>query len=138
MLESVKTLYEHHKDRRTHPSFEEISKVLFSVVADCSRSFIIIDALDDAYFPIEAVRSYYRRSSPFSLRLEQTSLRLSRFIPEIEKEFKGSILLKIRASAEYIQRYLDDRMLLLPPFVVRSLELQKEIKTEIVKAVDGM
>jgi hypothetical protein len=52
--------------------------------------------------------------------------------------FEGNIILEIRASEEDVRRYLDDYMFRLPGFVVRSLELQEEIKTNIVKAVDGM
>jgi hypothetical protein len=62
----------------------------------------------------------------------------SRFIPEIMKEFEGSASLEIHASDEDIQRYLDGHMSLLPSFVLRSLDLQEEIKTKITKAVDGM
>ena len=62
----------------------------------------------------------------------------SRFIPDIEKEFDGSPSLEIRASGEDVQRYLDSRMLQLPLFVSRSLQLQGEIKTNIINAVDGM
>jgi hypothetical protein len=45
--ESVKILYERHNDKRTRPSFDEISKVLLSIVVDYSRTFIVIDALDE-------------------------------------------------------------------------------------------
>jgi hypothetical protein len=62
----------------------------------------------------------------------------SRFIPEINKKFKESIRLEIRASNQDVQRYLDGHMSQLPGCVLRSSELQNEIKAEIVKAVDGM
>jgi Cdc6-like AAA superfamily ATPase len=45
--DSVMTLYKRHKDKRTRPSFDEISKVLLSIVVDYSRVFIVIDALDE-------------------------------------------------------------------------------------------
>jgi hypothetical protein len=62
----------------------------------------------------------------------------SRPIPDIEKEFKGCLSHEILASNEDIQRYLDGHMSQLPTFVLSRPELQEEIKTEIVKAVDGM
>ncbi|KFZ00411.1 hypothetical protein V500_01061 [Pseudogymnoascus sp. VKM F-4518 (FW-2643)] len=46
--------------------------------------------------------------------------------------------LEIAASDHDVQRYLDGHMLQLPGFVLRNLELQGEIKAEIVKAVNGM
>jgi hypothetical protein len=47
MHEKVKSLYECHKDKRTHPSVDEISKVLHSIAADYSRTFVIINKLDE-------------------------------------------------------------------------------------------
>ena len=44
---SMESLYERHKTKRTRPSFEEISRVLQSILASYSRAFIVIDALDE-------------------------------------------------------------------------------------------
>jgi Cdc6-like AAA superfamily ATPase len=135
--ESVKSLYERHKDK-ARPSFDEILKVFHTVVAGYSRTFIVIDALDECQVS-GGVRSKLL-SELFHLQA-QTGASLfatSRFIPEIEKEFRGSILLEIRANNEDVQRYLDGHMSRLPSFVSRSSDLKKEIKTEIIKAVDGM
>ena len=66
-------------------------------------------------------------------------LATSRFIPEIEKEFAGrSTTLEIRASDGDLQSYLHGHMLRLPSFVSHSADLQNEVKTAIIKAVDGM
>lgn len=138
MPEKVKSLYNCHKDKRTYPSVSEISKVLQSVAANYSRCFIIVDALDECQVSDGSRRRLL--SELFNLR-DNTSVSLfitSRFILEIEKEFKGSISLEIRASHDDVQRYLDGKMSLLRPFVSKNLTLQAEIKTEIVKAVDGM
>ena len=62
----------------------------------------------------------------------------SRFIPEIVKQFEGCLSLEIRACDEDVQGYLDGHMFRLPSFVLRSPDLQDEIKTGIIKAVDGM
>ena len=45
--ETVKALYDKHKDKRTRPSFDEIRRSLHSVAAQYSRVFIFIDALDE-------------------------------------------------------------------------------------------
>jgi hypothetical protein len=47
-------------------------------------------------------------------------------------------MLEIRASEGDVRRYLDGHMFRLPGFVARSLELQEEIKMDIIKAADGM
>jgi len=136
--ESVKSLYERHKDKRTRPSFDEISNVLYSVVAGYSKTFIIIDALDEC----QASDGSRKRllSEIFNLQTK-TGVNLfatSRFIPEIMTEFEGSVLLEIRASDDDVRRYLDGKMSQLRPFVSRNFALQEEIKTEIIKAIDGM
>jgi hypothetical protein len=137
--ESVKTIYERHKEKRTGgPSFEETSKALQSVVADYSKVFIIIDALDECQVSDGGRRRLLSEIINVQAKTGASLFATSRFIPEIMKELEGSVSLEIRASDEDVQRYLDGRMLELPSFVVRSHDLQKEIKTEITKAVDGM
>ena len=141
MPESIKGLYMCHKDRRTRPSPDEILKVLSSVIRDYSRTFIIIDALDECQVSDGARRILL--SEIFNLQAE-TAVSLfatSRFIPEIEKEFergKRGLSLEIRASDEDVQRYLDSHMFQLPSFVSNNLDLKEKIKTAIVNAVDGM
>jgi hypothetical protein len=53
-------------------------------------------------------------------------------------KFNECMQLEIRASDEDVQRYLDGQMLQLPSCVLRSPELQDEIKADIIKAVNGM
>jgi hypothetical protein len=62
----------------------------------------------------------------------------SRPIPSIEKEFEGNLTLEIRASEEDVRRYLDDHLVGFPRFVDENPELREEIKTAIIKAVNGM
>jgi hypothetical protein len=45
--DSVKSLYDKHRDKRTRPSIDEVSRALQSVAAIYSRVFIIVDALDE-------------------------------------------------------------------------------------------
>ncbi|KAL5331136.1 hypothetical protein ACEPPN_000665 [Leptodophora sp. 'Broadleaf-Isolate-01'] len=62
----------------------------------------------------------------------------SRFIPDITERFNEGLRLEIRASNQDVQRYLDGHLSQLPGCVLRSLDLQDEIKTNIIEAVDGM
>ncbi|KAF2175872.1 hypothetical protein K469DRAFT_763229 [Zopfia rhizophila CBS 207.26] len=135
---SVKALYDRHKDKRTQPSFEEFSRALASVAALYSRVFIVIDALDECQVS-DGDRTRFL-SAIFKLQTK-TAANLfvtSRFIPEIIQKFDGSPSLEIRASDEDLRRYLEGHMSQLPSFVSRNVDLQGEIKTEIIKAVDGM
>jgi Cdc6-like AAA superfamily ATPase len=139
VLESVKSLYSRHTTiKRSRPLVEEISKVLRSVVANYSRCFILVDALDECQISDGGRKQFL--SEIFDLQI-QTGVNLfatSRFIPDIEKHFEGSISLEIRASDEDVERYIDGHMSRLPLFVSRSPDLQDKVKTEIIMAVDGM
>jgi hypothetical protein len=138
MLEGIKTLYKHHIYRRTRPSHEEISKVLHSVVRKYSRSFIVLDALDECQVSDGGRKRFLSEIFNLQKHSQINLFATSRFIPEIQNEFKSSITLEIRASADDIQRYLTGKMSQLRPFVLRNPDLQQKIKTEITRAVDGM
>lgn len=139
MPENVKSLYERHRDKRTRPSFDEISKALHSIVADYSRVFIIIDALDECQVSDGGRQQFLAELFDLQARTGTSLLATSRFIPEIVKKFEGrSRLLEIRANDDDLQRYLDGHMFKLPSFVSRNADLRNEVKTAIINAVDGM
>ena len=135
---NVVDIYKRHNNERTRPSFGEISKILHSVIADYSRTFIIIDALDECRISDGGRRRFLAELFDLQARTGANFLATSRFIPEIEKEFAGSTKLEIRASGDDLQTYLHGHMLKLPSFVSHSADLQNEIKTAIIEAVDGM
>jgi Cdc6-like AAA superfamily ATPase len=136
---NVKSLYERHKDKRTRPSFDEISKALHSVVAGYKRAFIIIDALDECQSSSGGRTRFLTELFDLQATSGANLLVTSRFIPETVKEFEErSVRLEIRASNDDLQRYLNGHMLKLPSFVSRNTALQNEVKTAIINAVDGM
>lgn len=135
MPRRLRELYECHKDKKTRPSFNEISKTLQSVMAGYSRIFVIVDALDECQDSRSKFLSeLFHVCSETGANLFATS----RFIPDIVNKFKEAVLLEIRAIDEDVQRYIDGHMSELPSFVSRNVDLQEEIKTEIVQTVDGM
>jgi hypothetical protein len=137
--ERIKILYERHKDKRTRPSVDEISKVLHSIVADYSRAFIVIDALDECQVSDGSRKRFLTELFDLQAKTGANFLATSRFIQETVKEFEGrSTQLEIRASGDDLQKYLDGHMLRLPSFVSRNADLQKEVKNAIINAVDGM
>ena len=138
ILESMHSLYEYHKDRQTRPSFDEISKILQSVVADHRRVFIITDALDECRVSNRGRAMFLTEILSLQAKTGTNLFATSRFVPEIGKMFERSISLEIRASYEDVQRYLDGCMSRMPSFVLRSHDLQDEIKTKISATVDGM
>jgi hypothetical protein len=135
--ENVKRLYECHKDK-PRPSLDDMLKVLHAVITDCFRTFIIMDALDECQVSDGGRKRFLLEIRNLQAKTGASIFATSRFIPEIMKEFEGSVSLEIRASGEDVQRYLDGHMSQLPSFVLRSPNLQEEIRNEIIKAVDGM
>jgi hypothetical protein len=131
-------LYNRHNDKRTRPSFNEISEVLHSVATNYSRAFIIIDALDECHASNESRRKFLSEIFNLQGKTGASLFATSRFIPEITNQFEGSISLEVHASEKDLQRYLDGRMSQLPPFVLHGLDLQEKIKAAIIKAVEGM
>jgi Cdc6-like AAA superfamily ATPase len=138
MPESVKSLYECHRNKPSRPSLDEISKALYSVVAGYSRAFVIVDALDECQVSDGGRRRFLSEIFNLHAKTGANLFTTSRFIPEIVKEFKGCLSLEIRASNEDVKRYLDGHMSQLPSFVLANFGLQREIKAAIAQAVDGM
>jgi len=136
--ESVKYLYDRHKDKRTRPTFNEISSTLHSVGALYSKVFIVVDALDECQASDGCRTKFLKEIFAFQAKSRANLFTTSRYIPEINEHFKDSMWLEIQASDHDVQRYLDNHISQLPRCVLRSSELQTEIKAEIVKAVDGM
>ncbi len=138
ILDSVKTLYDRHKDRRTRPSLDEILGILQTVAAAYSRVFIVVDALDECQVSNGCRQRFLSCLFNLQAKCGINLITTSRLSSSIEKELEGSSRLEIRASEEDVRRYLDGHLFRLPGFVARSLELREEIKTDIIKAVDGM
>jgi Cdc6-like AAA superfamily ATPase len=137
--EAVKYLYERHKFKGTRPSLDEIVRVLYSTVTSYSRLFILIDALDECQVSDGSQGKLLTEIFNLQAKAGVNLFATSRFIPEVLSEFKGkSIKLEIRASNGDVERYLDGHMSMLPSCVLRNPGLQGKIKTEIIKAVDGM
>lgn len=136
--DSVKSLFDKHKVKRTRPSLDEISGVLQSVVATYSRVFVIVDALDECSISDGSRQKFMSCLSSLQAKCGVNLFTTSRHIASIETEFEGNVKLEIRASEEDVRRYLESHMFRLPGFVARSTELQEEIKSNIIQAVDGM
>jgi hypothetical protein len=136
--DSVKALYEEHKDKRTRPSFNELSKAFQSVTAIFSRVFIFIDALDECRTTdgcrTKLLTEIFLAQAKSTINVFATS----RFLPDVMERFKGSISLEIRATEGDVRQYLNGCMFRLPAFVSRNSDLQEEIKSGIVLLVKGM
>lgn len=136
---NVEDLYDRHKPKRTRPASEEIIAVLSIVTASYSRTYIVIDALDECQIADECrtrfLTEIFRLLSNSRVHLLVTS----RFTKEVvEHWFENTPRLEIRAKDEDVQNYLYARLQNSRALISRDVSLQAEIRNVIAKAVDGM
>jgi hypothetical protein len=136
--ESVQSLHDSHKEKRTRPLFDEISRTLQSMAAMYSRAFIIVDALDECQVASNCRAKFLTAIFNLQVKCRVNVFVTSRFIPEVEEEFKKSIRLEIHAREEDVQAYLDYHISPRRAFLRKNRELQEEIKAKIVEVVKGM
>ena len=136
--DNVRSLYDKHKDKKTRPLFDEVTKVLQSVAATYSRLFIVVDALDECQISDGCRTRFLTAIFNLQAKYGANIFATSRIIPEITEKFQGSISLEIRASEQDVRKYVNGQISHLPSFVRCNPDLQEKIKSGIVKAVDGM
>ncbi|RYP69569.1 hypothetical protein DL770_008217 [Monosporascus sp. CRB-9-2] len=135
---TLRDLYNRHSPKETRPTLDEVSKILQSVAAIFSRTFIMVDALDECQTSDDCRRQFL--SEVFNLRTKAKAnvFATSRSIPEVMEEFKDSLTIEVRANEGDIRKYLNDRMPQLSRFVIERSDLQDEISSRIAKAADGI
>ena len=131
----ISLLYKKH-NKRSRPSCDEICDVLVAILAKYSKSYIVVDALDECQ---ETCRQgFLRKILDLQSKTKFKLFVTSRLIPDSEETFGKALTLQIHAHNDDIETYLESRMPELPRYVQRDSVLQKEIKTAIVEATDGM
>ena len=129
-----------HMRKGTRPCTREIVEAIHSVLAECSRTFIIIDALDECSNVGRArdmlLEEIFKLQEEHPIALFATS----RSLPGVVSKFQNPSCtsLEIRASDQDVRRYLERHVTLLPTFVSRNKALQESIQSEIAQSVDGM
>jgi hypothetical protein len=134
--DSVKFLYDKYKEKRTRPDLDEISKTLQSIASMFSRVIIIVDALDECQVFNGCRTTFLTEIFSLQTKTRANLFTTSRYIPEITESFRDSIIFEIHAHDEDVQQYLDSRISQSGQKLLQTY--RKEIKTEIIKAVDGM
>jgi hypothetical protein len=134
----VKLLYHKHRAKETRPSITELSRALHAVAALYSRVFVIVDALDECQESNGCQKKILAEILDLETKFSANVFATSRPIPEIARVFKDKIRLEVRARDDDVQRYLGGRLSRVSGFLRSDRQLQEEIKTEIVRAVDGM
>ncbi|KAF4837172.1 Vegetative incompatibility protein HET-E-1 [Colletotrichum tropicale] len=124
-----------YKNGSSSPSRREIEECLQSVASQFTKVYILVDALDEFGKDCEALLlSILGLQKTVNVNIFATS----RHIPETESYFDTATSIEIRATDEDVMTFLDGHMSKLPSAVKKSEELQDEIKTSIVRTVQGM
>lgn len=136
--EAANALYELHHARGTMATVDEISNTLKVTLKSFSTVYIVVDALDECSdehkTPLRLLERLRDLQSDGDIRLMVTS----RFIPDIQEEFKLSPKLEVRASPEDVAEFVKGQIPRLHRCVQRDDELKREVEEHIVEAVDGM
>lgn len=137
--DNVRSLYRHHTDRCTSPTFDEFRDILQSEIERYPKVYIVVDALDECPETdgtrarlLSALRSF---GSTVSL------LVTSRNLASIEADFRGTKRLDIHAIDEDIRRYIEGRIPREPRLakhVDGHQPLQEQIVKNITESVRGM
>ena len=126
----------HRKGEKPRLSQNEIREELRSITKTYSRTFIVIDALDECktdHIRNELLSEIYKLQEGSDIRLMVT------FRPSIVPKRPDSVTeLEIRAHKEDIEEYLHGRMSELRSVVQDNIELQRKIKSRILTLVDDM
>ncbi|RYP10462.1 hypothetical protein DL764_000645 [Monosporascus ibericus] len=136
--EPVARLHNQHADRRTRPSLEEIISALRSVLTIYSSVYVVVDALDECAYKDGTRSQLLANLRDLQSKTDMRLMVTSRFIPEIETEFRSMPTLEVRASGTDVKRFVLGQIYRLPKCVLRDDELQGFTQDKIVEAVDGM
>ncbi|OBT49911.1 hypothetical protein VE04_09679, partial [Pseudogymnoascus sp. 24MN13] len=135
---AANALYELHHARGTMATVDEISNTLKVTLKSFSTVYIVVDALDECSdehkTPLRLLERLWDLQNDGDIRLMVTS----RFIPEIQEEFKSAPKLEVRASPKDVAEFVKGQIPRLHRCVQRDDELKREVEEKIVEAVDGM
>jgi hypothetical protein len=135
---SVYRLYEQHQERQTRPTLEDVGKVLGSAVAEFSKVYIIVDALDEHPEQERGWLLNYLAGMGPTINVMLTS---RPHIAQDDTVLPNLQSFEICAMPEDIQQYIDGQIKesgRLSKHVNMRPELREEIKTKILDTLDGM
>ncbi|KAI9859761.1 MAG: hypothetical protein M1813_006478 [Trichoglossum hirsutum] len=130
-------LYEHHRDRNTSPSPDEISETLSSAIENFGEVFFVVDGLDECSDDLrwELVEQLQRFQPKLHLLIT------SRYLDSIDEELQGFERFEVTANRADIELFIDHQILKnrnLRKIVGKSSSLRTDIKDAVVKTAEGM
>ncbi|MCJ1358702.1 MAG: hypothetical protein MMC33_008702 [Icmadophila ericetorum] len=139
VIDKLKILYENHKRNHTRLTLPECLEVFQTVLVPLSRTYIVIDALDEcpeAGQTRDMLLNFIEQLGP------KVSLVItSRPVPHVEKTLVNSHRLEIQASNEDMEHFLREKIRVssnLKEFVKKDPSLLDIIISTIVEKAQGM
>jgi len=139
--DSVKSLYDKHKDQRTRPSLDEISMTLRSVTALYSKVFIVVDALDEIQLEErdKFLEIIFNLQQGVQTPVNIIATSRPEVISHFAEHFEVHLSKEIRATDNDVLMYINGRLSTIRrPRISKFPDLQDAIRREITKAADGM
>ncbi len=140
-MKDLDLLYEHHSNKGTRPSGQELLWFLGNLGRNIDSLFLVVDALDECD-TIGGIRSVL----PSKLQKSLPKARFfftSRYLTEMEHlfDFDGCARLEIRASDQDIRRYISSQVACearLAKHIEKDHSLLKDVEEAIIQKSDGM
>ncbi|KAM0541045.1 hypothetical protein ACHAPJ_013405 [Fusarium lateritium] len=134
--ECVRDLY-YTTGSKSRPALGGILATLQSVISTYSKTFFVVDALDECRVPNGTQRIFLDRLFRLVSDCRVNLLATSRTIPQTMDQFEGRKV-ELRAHSDDIRQYLENNMQGLPFCIRDDASLQTQITTEIAQAVGGI
>jgi hypothetical protein len=130
--DKLKTLH----DANTYPTDNQISQLLRMEVTKSSRTFIVVDALDELH---DRTRESLMATLGALQDISAVSLMItSRFKYQIADHINSVIELEIKASDEDLILWMESRLRQKRGLAAKSPDMHEQIKRTVIKAVDGL
>ncbi|PLN79471.1 nucleoside phosphorylase domain-containing protein [Aspergillus taichungensis] len=138
--DEVVDLYEYHTQKGTRPSLDEVFSSLCTIISRFSRTFIVIDGLDE--IPVSAgvrskiVTELFNIQDTVGANIAVTSRPISGIVERFEE--RNSIRRDIRATDDDVRRFINSEILTFQTWIREADGLERNITDTVVKATDGM
>lgn len=136
----VLDLYKYHRQKSTRPSSDEMSTILCNLVAGYSKTFIIIDALDES--PASngcrqnILTDLFKIQGAAGANLLATGRPMYEILEPFEK--RCAAFCEIRARDHDVYQFITNQLEAFEGFIEEAPGLQKQVANTITKATDGM
>lgn len=139
MPEALSDCYYKHLQSRSRPSTKEITTQLHSTITEFSRTFILIDALDELHIPYGERQQFLSVLLNFQTQYKINIFATSRFVEDLLGAFNEVPIVEIRAHDQDVRDYLRDKVSRFRLFDSKpNPPLQEQIQNEIAQLANGM